>query len=72
MRKKMNLTTEHEKIVNPDNAIALLVENPKKVMQNGITRPPPPMPPTVEIEVIIIKRVRPTNSLPRIGNTSLC
>ena len=58
--------------MNPDSAIALLVWKPKKVMQRGITRPPPPTPPTVEIEVIMIKRIRPINSIPRRGNTSLC
>jgi hypothetical protein len=42
--------------------MAFLVENPKKVMQKGITRPPPPMPPTVDIEVIIMRRVKPRNS----------
>ena len=58
-------------MVNPESAIAALVENPKKVMQKGMTSPPPPIPPTVEIDVTIIKRVSPMNSRPNIGNTSL-
>jgi hypothetical protein len=61
-----------ERIEKLDRASACLVENPKKVIQKGITRPPPPMPPTVEIDDIMIKRVRPTNSEPSIGKTSLC
>ena len=60
-----------DKMVKPERAIAFFVEKPKKVMQKGITRPPPPMPPTVEIEVIKMRRVRPMNSTPRIGKTSL-
>lgn len=63
--------TEHENIVNPESAMADFVENPKNVIQKGITRPPPPMPPTVEIEVIVISKVRPRNSIPKIGKTSL-
>ncbi len=59
-------------MVKPESAIALFVENPKKVMQKGTTKPPPPMPHTVDIELIMISRVNPTNSIPRIGNTSLC
>lgn len=58
----MYLVIELVNMVKPDNAIAPLVGNPKKVMQKGITIPPPPMPATVEIEVIRISRRRPTNS----------
>lgn len=59
-------------MVNPERAIAFLVEKPKNVMQKGMTNPPPPIPPTVEMEVIIINSVSPRNSMPRMGNTSLC
>ena len=59
-------------MVKPERAIALLVEKPRKVMQNGMTSPPPPMPQTVEIELMMMRRVNPTNSIPKIGNTSLC
>ena len=62
----------HERIEKLERASACLVEKPKKVMQKGITRPPPPMPPTVEIEDIMISKVRPINSEPSKGNTSLC
>lgn len=62
----------HERIEKLDRASACLVENPKKVMQKGMTRPPPPIPPTVEIDDIMISKVSPINSDPSIGNTSLC
>jgi hypothetical protein len=62
----------HERIEKLESASACLVEKPKKVMQKGITRPPPPMPPTVEIDDIIINKVSPINSVPSKGNTSLC
>ena len=64
--------TAQEKMVKPDRAMALLVEKPRKVMQKGITSPPPPIPQTVEIELIMMRRVKPMNSIPNIGNTSLC
>ena len=64
--------TAQEKMVKPERAMALLVEKPRKVIQKGITRPPPPMPQTVEIELIMMSRVKPMNSIPKIGNTSLC
>lgn len=57
--------------MNPESAMAPLVENPKKEMQNGMTIPPPPIPPTVEMDIMIIRRKSPMNSLPRIGKTSL-
>ena len=62
----------HERIEKLESASACLVEKPKKVMQKGMTRPPPPIPPTVEIDEIVISRVRPINSEPNIGKTSLC
>jgi hypothetical protein len=58
--------------VKPERAMADLVEKPRKVIQKGITRPPPPIPQTVEMELIPIRRVKPMNSMPRIGKTSLC
>lgn len=61
-----------ERIEKLERARACLVENPRKVMQNGMTKPPPPMPPTVEIDEIMMSRVSPMNSEPNIGNTSLC
>lgn len=61
-----------ERIEKLERARACLVEKPKKVMQKGMTRPPPPIPPTVEIDEIVISRVRPINSEPNIGKTSLC
>ena len=61
-----------DRIEKLERARAYFVEKPRKVMQKGMTRPPPPMPPTVEIDEIIIRRVRPINSEPNIGNTSLC
>ena len=68
----MYLVIELVKIVNPDSAIAPLVKNPKNVMQNGITMPPPPIPATVDTDMIIINRISPRNSIPKIGKTSLC
>ena len=59
-------------MVKPESAMALFVEKPRKVIQKGITRPPPPMPQTVEIELMMISRVNPMNSIPMIGNTFLC
>ena len=59
-------------MVKLDSAIACLVEKPRKVMQKGMTRPPPPMPPTVDIDDIIMRSVSPINSTPSKGNTSLC
>ena len=59
-------------MVKPDKAMAFFVEKPRKVIQKGMTKPPPPIPHTVEIELIIINKVSPTHSIPRIGNTSLC
>lgn len=67
----MYLAREQENIVKPDRAMAPLVENPKNEMQNGITIPPPPIPPTVEIDITIINRNSPINSVPSIGKTSL-
>lgn len=61
-----------ERIEKLESARACLVEKPRKVMQNGITKPPPPMPPTVDIDEIMMRRVNPINSNPSIGNTSLC
>ncbi len=59
-------------MVKLERAIACLVEKPRKVMQKGMTRPPPPMPPTVDIDDIMMRRVRPINSTPNKGKTSLC
>jgi hypothetical protein len=70
--KKRKRTTLHERIEKLESARAYFVENPKKVMQNGMTKPPPPMPLTVEIDDIMISRLSPINSNPNIGNTSLC
>ena len=70
--KNKKRTTAQEKIVNPDRAMAYLVEKPRKVIQKGITRPPPPIPQTVEMELIPMRSVKPINSIPRIGKTSLC
>ena len=68
----MKRMTAQENMVKPERAMALLVEKPRKVMQKGITSPPPPMPQTVEIELIMMSRVKPMNSIPKIGKTSLC
>ena len=58
----MYLVIELVKMVNPESAIAPFVGNPKNVMQNGITMPPPPIPATVEMEVMMIRRINPINS----------
>lgn len=65
------LVIEQLIIVKPDMAIACLVGNPKKVMQKGMTIPPPPIPAIVDKEIITISKKRPANSIPKIGKTSL-
>jgi hypothetical protein len=68
----MYLVTEHVKMVNPDIAIAPLVENPKNIMQKDTTIPPPPIPAIVEIVIIKMSKAKPMNSIPRIGKIVLC
>ena len=67
----MYRTNADKNIEKPERAIASLVLNPKKTMQKGTTTPPPPIPPIFDSVKIIIKRMSPMNSRPRIGKIAL-
>ena len=67
----MYLVREHMKIENPEIAMAPFIEKPKKVMQRGMTTPPPPMPAIVLKAMIIGKMINPANSEPKIGKMLL-
>lgn len=63
---------EQVKIENPERAIAFFILNPKKVMQNGITTPPPPTPAIVLKAITTGSTISPANSDGNIGKIPLC
>jgi hypothetical protein len=67
----MYRTNADKNIENPDRAIASFVLNPKKTMQKGTTTPPPPIPPIFDSVRMIMSRMSPMNSKPRIGKIDL-
>ena len=69
--KKRNLVIAQRKMMKPERAIASLVENLKKLMQKGMNIPPPPIPATVDIDIVTIRIAKPMNSIPIIGKIGL-
>ena len=59
-------------MVKPERAMASFVLKPKNVMQNGTNTLPPPTPAIVDIDIVAINMIRPKNSGPITGKTSLC
>ena len=57
-----NLVIEQVNIENPEMDMAFLVLNTKKVIQKGITTPPPPMPAIVHKAINIGSTMIPANS----------
>lgn len=68
----MNLVIEHANIEKPESDIDFFMVNPKKVMHNGITTPPPPIPAIVLKAMITGRIIKPENSEGNIGKIALC
>jgi hypothetical protein len=68
----MYLVIEQAKMEKPDRDMDFFIENPKKVMQKGITTPPPPMPAIVLRAMITGRIIKPENSEGKIGKMALC
>lgn len=68
----MNLVIEQVKIEKPESDIDYFMVKAKKVIQKGITTPPPPTPAIVLRAMIIGRTIIPANSIPKIGNIFLC
>jgi hypothetical protein len=57
---------------NPEREIDFFIEKPKKVIQKGITTPPPPIPAIVLRAMMTGRIMSPENSEGKMGKIALC